>query len=189
MDNPGRQMRADARRNRERLVAAAREAFTEHGPDAALDEIARRAGVGPGTLYRHFPNRESLLGAVYRGDIEALAEAAEELAAAHPPEEALGRWLGLQLEYARQKRGLTAALKSALAADGETLDWCRTTLRGALGMLLERAQAEGLIRPDVEPTELLRLVHAVAVASEPEPGQAERLLSFVLDGLRSRDGR
>jgi AcrR family transcriptional regulator len=187
-DRPGpageRVMRADARRNYGRLVAAAREAFTEHGVEAHLDDIARRAAVGPGTLYRHFPTREALLAAVYRGDVEEMAVRANQLAEKYPPGEALAEWLRLQLDYIKHKRGLGAAVKAMLGADSETLAWCRETMRGAVGGLLARAQAAGVIRTDVAAADVLRLVHAVGLASEPAPEDADRLLSVVLDGLR-----
>jgi AcrR family transcriptional regulator len=179
-----RPMRADARRNYGRLVAAARDAFTEHGVEASLDDIARRAAVGPGTLYRHFPTREALLAAVYRGDIEALAGQARDLAEAHPPEEALNGWLRLQLDFIKRKRGLGAAVKTMLGADSETANWCRDAMRSALGELLTRAQDAGAVRTDVEAADVLRLVHGVGAASESAPEEADRLLSFVLDGLR-----
>jgi AcrR family transcriptional regulator len=186
-EQPGaRVMRADARRNYERLMAAAREAFTEHGVDAHLDDIARRAAVGPGTLYRHFPTREALLAAVYRGDVEEMAGRADEYAATLPPEEALTAWLGLQMEYIKHKRGLGAAVKTMLGADSETLAWCRDTMRGALRGLLARAQADGLVRSDVDAADVLRLVHAVGMASESAPEDADRLLAIVVDGLRPR---
>ena len=184
---PGeRAMRADARRNYGRLVAAAREAFTEHGIEAHLDDIARRAAVGPGTLYRHFPTREALLAAVYRGDVEEMAVRANKLIETYPPGEALASWLRLQLDYIKHKRGLGGAVKTMLAADSETLAWCRETMRGALSVLLAQAQADGLVRSDVTAADVLRLVHAVGMASESAPEDAERLLSIVLDGLRPR---
>jgi AcrR family transcriptional regulator len=179
-------MRADARRNYERLVATAREAFTEHGLDATLDDIARRAAVGPGTLYRHFPTRESLLAAVYRDDVDALAARAGELARTRPPEEALAVWLRLQLDYIKHKRGLGAAVKAMLGADSATLAWCRDTLRAAMGTLLANAQEVGVVRTDVDAADVLRLVHGVGTAAESAPEQADRLLSIVLDGLRPR---
>lgn len=179
-----RPMRVDARRNYERLITAAREAFTEHGAEAHLDDIARRANVGPGTLYRHFPSREALLVAVYRGDVEALAEHAKELADQLPPGEALDTWLRLQLDYLKVKRGLGAAVKAMLAADSETLAYCKDTMRGALRELLGRAQEAGVIRSDVDAPTVLRLVHGVGLASESAPEDADRLLSIVLDGLR-----
>jgi len=179
-----RRMRADARRNYERLVASAREAFTEHGVEASLDDIARRAAVGPGTLYRHFPTREALLAAVYRDDIEALAARADEMAQTSPPAEALGAWLRLQLDYIKYKRGLGAAVKAMLDRDSETLNWCRETMRAALGGLLTPAQEVGAVRDDVDAADLLRLVHGVGMACESAPDHADRLLCLVLDGLR-----
>jgi AcrR family transcriptional regulator len=177
-------MRADARRNHERLVASAREAFAAHGVEASLDDIARRAAVGPGTLYRHFPSREALLAAVYRDEVEALAAQADEIAQTHSPEDALTAWLRLQLDYIKHKRGLGAAVKSMLGADSETVAWCRDTLRAALGRLLATAQDAGVARTDVEPADVLRLVHGVAMACESAPDQADRLLSLVMDSLR-----
>jgi AcrR family transcriptional regulator len=177
-------MRADARRNHERLLAAAREVFTQHGADASLDEIARRATVGPGTLYRHFPTREALLAAVYRDDVDAIAAQADEMAKAYPPQEALAAWLRLQLDYIKRKQGLGSAVKAMLGADSEMLALCRDTMRAALGRLLTRAQEAGAIRTDIEPADILRLVHGVGIASESAPEHADRLLSYVLDGLR-----
>src|SRR5581483_81147 len=174
-----RPLRADARRNYERLIGAAREAFTEHGAEAHLDDIARRANVGPGTLYRHFPNREALLAAVYRGDVDELASRADELAAQWPPGEALAAWLRLQLDYIKAKRGLGSAVKTMLSNDSETLAWCRETMREALRKLLITAQDAGEIRRDVEAQDVLRLVHGVGIASEPVPDQADRLLNLV----------
>jgi AcrR family transcriptional regulator len=183
-----RPLRADARRNRRRVLAAAREAFTEHGTEATMDDIARRAEVGPGTLYRHFPTREALLADVYRGDVDALAEQARQLAHERPPEEALHAWLRLQLEYIRNKRGLGAAVKTILGAQSEMLVGCRDIMRAALGQLLAGAQEAGVVRTDVEAAEVLRLVHGVVLASETAPDEADRLLSIVLDGLRPRNG-
>ena len=184
MTADGRPKRADARRNHDRLLAAAREAFTEQGVEASLDDIARRTGVGPGTLYRHFPTREALLAAVYRDDVEALAARAEEMARAYPPAEALAAWLRLQLDYIKYKRGLGAAVKAMLGRDSETLNFCREVMRAALDRLLVAAQEVDAIRGDVDAGDVLRLVHGVGMASEPVPDQADRLLSLVLDGLR-----
>jgi AcrR family transcriptional regulator len=179
-----RPMRADARRNRERLLDAARDAFSAHGSEASLDDIARRAGVGPGTLYRHFPTREALLAEVYRGDVDALSRQAYRLAEERPPEEALHAWLRLQMDYAKGKRGLGAAVKTMLGADSETLAWCKETMRAALRRLLTGAREVGAVRTDIEAADVLRLVHGVALASESAPEQADLLLSVVLDGLR-----
>jgi AcrR family transcriptional regulator len=180
-----RSLRADARRNRERLVDVAREAFAEHGADAPMDDIARRAGVGAGTLYRHFPTREALLLAVYRSDIETIAERARTLGADLPPLEALTAWLREQLTYISHRHGIGAAIKKMLGSETETLDYCRDTMRAAAGGLLERAQQAGLVRADAEPATVLRLVHAVGLASETAPEQAELMLGIVIAGLRT----
>jgi AcrR family transcriptional regulator len=179
-----RPMRADARRNHDRLIVAARNVFNEHGPDASLDDIARQAGVGAGTLYRHFPNRHALLAAVYRRDVEDIAGIADEFAARYPPEEALFAWLRHQLDYVTHLHGLGGAIKTILGSDHETMTLCRDEMRGAAGRLLTPAQEAGLIRKDVEPANILRLVHGVGVACETAPEQADLLLGIMLDGLR-----
>jgi AcrR family transcriptional regulator len=180
-----RPLRADARRNRERLMTAAQAAFSENGEAASLDDIAKRAGVGPGTLYRHFPSREALLAEVYQEGVAGLAKRAAELASTRSPMEALETYLREQVEYAKGKRGLGMAVKAMIASDSETMEWCRVTLRTALGQLLERAQAEGLIRPDVEAVVVMRLVHAIGFASEAQPEQSDAMLQVVIDGLRA----
>jgi AcrR family transcriptional regulator len=179
-----RHLRADARRNRERLVAAARAAFAENGIDASLDDIARRAAVGPGTLYRHFPTREALLAAVYRGDVEALAAQADELAERYPAGEALFAWLRLHLDYAKGKQDRFGPIKAMLAADLEMLEWCRETIGAAANRLMAEAQEAGAIRADIAPLDVLKLVHGIAYASQSAPEQADRLLTVILDGLR-----
>jgi len=179
-----RQMRADARRNHARLLEAARDAFGEHGVEAPMDEIAKRAAVGPGTLYRHFATREDLMAAVYRADVEALAAQADEFAATMSPWAALDAWLRVQLDYVKYKRGLGAAVKAMLGTESETFIFCRDTLRGALGRLMAAARDSGDIRSDVDAADILRLVHGVGIASESAPQDAERLLGLVLDGLR-----
>lgn len=179
-----RPLRADARRNRERLMAAAQEAFAQNGDAASLDDIAKRAGVGPGTLYRHFPSREALLAEVYREGVGGLAQRAADLAATQPPFAALETFLREQVAYAQSNRGLGVAVKAMIATDSPTMEWCRTTLRGAMGDLLQRAQQDGSVRPDVEPVVLMRLVHAVAYASETAPEQSTAMLGLIVDGLR-----
>ncbi|WP_034594468.1 TetR/AcrR family transcriptional regulator [Hamadaea tsunoensis] len=179
----GKPLRADARRNRERLMAAAQAAFTENGEAASMDDIAKRAGVGPGTLYRHFPSREALLAEVYREGIAGLAARAVELGATEPPMTALVTFLREQVEYGRSKRGLGVAVK-AMINESETMDWCRETLRTAVGDLLDRAKADGSVRPDADRLVVLRLVHAVAYASENAPEMSDRMLDVVIDGLR-----
>jgi AcrR family transcriptional regulator len=181
-----RPMRADARRNYERLLVAGREAFTERGEQASMDDIAKRAEVGPGTLYRHFPHREALLAAVYRDDVDVMAKRAEELAGTLPPFEALSTWLHEQLGYIKAKLGITAVLKSILKEDTETFEWCRDNMRNAVGSLLEAAQDAGAIRRDVDHITVLRLAHGVGMASENVPEMADRMLDLVIDGLRAK---
>jgi AcrR family transcriptional regulator len=185
--DPGeRPMRADARRNYERLLVAAREAFSERGEQASMDDIAKRAEVGPGTLYRHFPSREALLAAVYRDDVDFMAKRAGELAGTLPPFEALATWLHEQLGYIKAKLGITAVLKNILKDDAETFEWCRDSMRAAIGGLLESAQDAGEIRPDVDHITVLRLAHGVGMASENAPELADRMLDLVIDGLRAK---
>jgi AcrR family transcriptional regulator len=182
-----RPMRADARRNYDRLVATAREAFAEYGPEAPLDVIARRTGVGPGTLYRHFPSRESLLEAAYRGEVAELSARARTLLDDHPPAEALRLWMREQVSFVVHKRGLAMTLKAAIDKDSETFAWCKKTLGDAADVLLARAQEAGEIRADIKATDLLRLAHGVGIAVENAPDDADRFLTMLLDGLRARD--
>jgi AcrR family transcriptional regulator len=179
-----RPMRADARRNYERLVAAAQEAFGEHGADAPLDDIARRAGVGPGTLYRHFPTREALLEAAYRADIDDLSNLAYELLEKLPPEEALAEWMREQVTYIMRKRALAVTVKALLDLDSPVMAWCKSAMRSAADAILDRAQEAGVVRSDATASDVLRLGHAVGAVAEYAPEDADRLLSFMLDGLR-----
>ncbi|CAL9273347.1 hypothetical protein SUDANB5_01804 [Streptomyces sp. SudanB5_2050] len=188
-----RPMRADARRNRERLLEVAAAAFAEHGEGASLDEIAKRAGVGTGTLYRHFPTRQALLEAAYLGRIEAIAARADAVAAERAPGEALREWLDELAAGMMQVRGMRALLGTAVTADGSTVDTaCGDCLRAAAGRLVRAAQEAGALRRDVEPIEVLRLVHAVATASGATAGEdggsasVRRYLSLVWDGLRAQ---
>jgi AcrR family transcriptional regulator len=185
-----RPLRADAQRNYQRLVSAASAAFADHGADdASLEEIARRAGVGIGTLYRHFPNRQALLEAVYRDQVEVLAGRAERLRGADDPAAALQEWLLALVSFSRTKRSLTSALLTTLDKDSELLSACSCRIREAATSLLTRAQDAGAVRADASATDLLRLVHAISMAVERDPadrGQADRLLGLILDGLRSQ---
>jgi len=183
-----RPMRADARRNYERLLVAARTAFTEHGADASLDDIARRAGVGPGTLYRHFPTRQALLEAVYRDGVEAICGRAYELLDAMPPEEALAAWLRAMADYVATKRGLAMALVASLGEEGSKLfASCKQAMIAAGTAVLDAAKDAGAVRPDIDIKDVLKLVHAIGAATEQAPQDADRLLSLVLDGLRRRE--
>ncbi|MFB7331572.1 TetR/AcrR family transcriptional regulator [Streptomyces adustus] len=181
-------MRADARRNYERLLKVAAEAFAEHGERASLDDIAKRAGVGSGTLYRHFPTRQALLEAAYVDRIEALAVRAGELAAELPPGEALVEWLNELCVGTIQVRGMKALLGSAVT-DGSVaaVTACATSMKGAATRLVEAAQEAGALRRDVEPIDVLRLAHGVATASELANGQGEsirRYVALLTEGLR-----
>lgn len=178
-------MRADARRNYERIVATAREVFFDQGVDVPLDDIVKRAGVGAGTLYRHFPTREVLLEAVYRQEIEDLAERVRMLTKEQPPEEALRRWLHEQVRFQKERAGLAAALKAAIDAESDTFQHCKVTLRDAVGVLVEAAQAAGVVRPEIEPVDVMRLGHGIGTSAKfaDEAGE-ERLVSIVLNGLR-----
>jgi AcrR family transcriptional regulator len=183
-----RPMRADARRNYERLLSAALAAFAEHGADdASLEEIARRAGVGIGTLYRHFPTRQALLEAVYRDQVEALRARADELRESDSPAEALAAWLRALVAFSSTKHSLTTALLETLGKDSDLLSACSMVICGAADTLLTRAQQAGVVRADADPRDLIRLVHAVNLATQrgpTDPGQTDRLLGLILDGLR-----
>jgi AcrR family transcriptional regulator len=180
-------MRADARRNREQLVAAAIAAFTEHGADASLDDIARRAGVGPGTLYRHFPTRQALQEAAYLEGIHNLCERAYELADELPPGEALSVWMHDLAGYLATKRGLSAALLSTLDKSSEVFTTTHDAIRKAGGTLVDGAVAAGKVRPDLTINDILKLVNGVGIACESHSdrqAQTNRLLAIVIAGLR-----
>jgi AcrR family transcriptional regulator len=176
-------MRADARRNYQHILEVAREVFTEDGPEAPLDDIARRAGVGAGTLYRHFPNRDALIEAVYRDDIERLSDLAHDLLKSRPSD-ALPIWIREHVQYALHRKGLAMTLKAALGADREIFQLCKTLINDAAAALLIPAQQAGAVRSDVQPRDVLRLAHGIALATENDPDAAERLLRVMLDGLR-----
>lgn len=179
-----RPMRADARRNYEKLVAAARDVFTEQGSTASLEAVAERAGVGIGTLYRHFPTRQALLEAVYADEVAAMARSARDLAD-REPWDALSEWFHQYVGFAATKNALMAALLEA-APDSDVLVSCRTAIREAGGGLLERGQQAGVVRPDVDFMDVGRMIAQIAVAPNADVEQKERMLGIVLDGLRAR---
>jgi AcrR family transcriptional regulator len=183
-------MRADALRNYQKLLAAAAAAFAESGTDdVSLEEIARRAGVGIGTLYRHFPTRQALLEAVYRDQVEALRARADELIASQPPADALARWLRELIEFGRTKRMLTASLLTTQNRDSELMSSCKSMIQEAASDVLTRAQENGNVRADANVPDLMRLVHAISLTAEWEADdheQPDRLLALVLDGLRNQ---
>ena len=188
VDRPDRGLRADARRNRDALLVAGAEVFAERGPDASLEEIARRAGVGIGTLYRHFPDRDTLTEAVYRNEIERLCAGVDELLVEHTPDEALAVWMGNFASYAAAKRGLMVALKSSLGSDNELFTDSGRRIREALGTLVEAAVGAGSIRRDVDTEALLTGMRGICMAGDT-PVDVERttvLINLLVDGLRYR---
>jgi len=179
-------MRADARRSRTRLLEAATAAFAEKGADAPLDDIARRAGVGIGTLYRHFPTRLDLQAAVFRSQVQTVCATADDLIVNASPEQAFAGWVHAVAGYLVTKRGLSGALIAGLGKDSELMSGCWVAMREAAGRLLANAQRAGVLRADVSADDVLRLAHGIVVTTEQAPEQTDRLLSLVFDGLRSR---
>ncbi|MCU7727714.1 TetR/AcrR family transcriptional regulator [Actinoplanes sp. KI2] len=177
-------MRADAQRNRERLTAAAQEVFSEQGAGASLDEIAKRAGVGPGTLYRHFPTRESLQEAVYRDAVERLCAAGDELRSGADPRQALAEWMRLLLAHMITRRGLAEALVNALGKQGDVFVVSHRDLHQVGGDLVDRAKRAGAARPDLDHRDLLWMIHGIAQSGAGEDGAArtQRLLSIMIAG-------
>ena len=180
---PDQAMRADARRNYERLLAAASAAFAEHGSDdVSLEEIARRAGVGIGTLYRHFPSRPALLEAVYQDQVEALGVLASKLLAAESPGAALAQWVRALVDFTISKRGLT----KELLAGSPFLPLCKTVIGESSNAVLERAQCASAARADVTGSDLYRMAHGLVTAADfgtDDPGLLDRMVSVVLAGL------
>jgi AcrR family transcriptional regulator len=174
-----RPTRADARRNFDALLAAAREAFAENGTGASLEDIARRAGVGIATLYRNFPTRQDLFESVYVEEIDQLGQAAEAVASL-PPWEALTTWLERFVTYVATKRAIVEALNT----DSEMFRSCRAAMYAAAEPLLARAQETGEVRADASLDDVLRLVSGLTSAGFVDAEQRDRVLRFALDGLR-----
>jgi AcrR family transcriptional regulator len=180
-----RPKRADARRNYDKLISAGREAFTEKGSSASLEDIARRAGVGIGTLYRHFPTRQDLLEAVYVEEVEALCRSADELEGL-PPWDALVAWLHRFVAYVGTKHALAEQLFEYFDRDAEFFKTCRTAFYATAEPLLQRAQEAGVVRTDTNIDDVLHLVSGITKVATPSPEDTERLLDLALDGLRYR---
>jgi AcrR family transcriptional regulator len=181
-----RKPRADALRNRERILEIAKVAFTRLGANINLDDVARQAGIGPGTLYRHFPTRDALLEAVYRTEVEKLAAAERELAAALPPIEALRAWMLLFVDYIETKQIIAPALNTIVGGPSKLFEATGAQIKGAIRALVERAIESGDIRPDLDPLDLLRALIGVSnVASVPDWAQsAKRLVQILITGSR-----
>jgi AcrR family transcriptional regulator len=181
-----RRLRADAVRNRERVLEAAKAVFSAGGPDASLEAVAKRAGVGIGTLYRHFPTREALFEAVYRREVQQLVELAEQLKSAAEPVDALRRWLRSNVEVVATKKGMLAALALAVHGSSELYAYAFERLTKAVGALLDRAVAAGELRGDISPEDLLRALVGMSYMHD-QPGWQEsvlRLVDVFVDGLR-----
>ena len=184
---PGRSMRADARRNREKLLLAAVELFAGAGEDVPLEAIAERAGVGIGTLYRHFPTREALAEAAYRNEVRRLCDAAAALLATEPPDVALAEWMDRFVTYVAAKRSMANMLQSVIAAsDSELYADARRQMVGAMTMLLDAAERAGSTRADVDAEDVLRLMSGIWLVADGDDWteRARRLLSLLMDGLR-----
>jgi AcrR family transcriptional regulator len=180
-----RKPRADAARNRERVLKAAKIVFSTGGAEASLEAVARRAGVGIGTLYRHFPTREALFEAVYRREVDQLSELAEQLKNDAAPVDALRRWLKSNVEFVATKKGMSAALAIAVKGDSEIAAYSFDRLTKAIGALLDRAVAAGEIRADISPEDLLRALVGMCYMHD-QPGWQKsvlRLLDVFVDGL------
>jgi AcrR family transcriptional regulator len=180
-----RPKRADARRNYDKLIAAGREAFTESDNAASLEDIARRAGVGIGTLYRHFPTRTDLIEAVYVEEVETLCRSADDLSDA-PPWDALVGWLHRFIGYVATKHALAEELFAVADRDSEVFKSCRGAFYAAGEPLLQRAQAAGAVRPDVSIDDVVKMVGGISKIQGTDPETVDRILSVALDGLRYR---
>ena len=196
----GRPLRADAQRNRQALLIAAAAAFGENGVETSLEDIAQRAHVGIGTLYRNFPTRETLIEAVYRNEVELLCDGVVELQAQLPADQALAEWMQRFVAHVARKRGMAAALKAAAAANDQSADGKPSTVGGkpelfvyahermrvAMTTLLDAGVAAGTVRADVDPMDLIRAMSGICLAID-QPGwldQARRLVTLLMDGMR-----
>ncbi|HEX6524411.1 MAG TPA: TetR family transcriptional regulator [Streptosporangiaceae bacterium] len=206
-----RPLRADARRNRDRLLEVAVRAFSQDGPDVTLDAIAKEAGVGIGTLYRHFPTREALIDAAYRAELARLCSSAGELLREMPPDQALRAWMDRFVDYMTTKRGMDGALRALIASGGNPFSESRDRLIAAIAELLRAGAAAGTLRADVSPDDVLLSLSGLSLATAGRPvgaagapagasgasgaavggyperrDQAGRLLDLLMDALRAR---
>lgn len=184
-------LRADAQRNRDRLVEVAATAFAEQGVDASLEEIARQAGVGIGTLYRHFPTREHLVEVVYRREVEALCAAADDLASHHSADMALEQWMQRFVDYIATKRGLAASLRILFNTNSAVFSDLSGRVSLALRQLVEAAVAEGSIRGDVDASDVLHALGGIYSAPDTKDwrDRSRRLVKLLMDGLRFGAGK
>jgi len=181
-----RPLRADAQRNRDQILAAAARAFSKCGLEATLEGIAKDAGVGIGTLYRHFPTRELLIEAAYRNELAAVCGAAPDLLDKLPPTEALRTWMDRYIDYMTRKLGMADALRAVIASGANPYAQSFELLVGAIKPLLDAGVAAGEIRPDVSADDVIVSLSGVALAAGSKRDQADRLVNLLLDGLRYR---
>jgi AcrR family transcriptional regulator len=181
-----RPLRADARRNRDALLVAAAAQFAERGVEAPLEEIARQAGVGIGTLYRHFPTRDALIADVYRREVDLLCGGVDELLATLPADEALAEWMRRFVGYVATKRGLAVALKAMVDDNSELFAQSRVHINESMARLVHAAVEAGLVRTDADPEDVLRGMSGFCLFSEQAgwQEQAQRLVTLLVDGLR-----
>ncbi|WP_405704851.1 TetR/AcrR family transcriptional regulator [Streptomyces sp. NBC_00069] len=187
----GRPLRADAQRNRDKILAAAVRVFTDEGLDAHYERIAKEAGVGTGTLYRNFPTRETLIEAAYRNEVARLCEAVPGLLATLPPQDALRAWMGRFIDYATAKLGMADALRAVVASGSDPYGRSREMIQTAITTLMEAGTDVGALRSDIRPTDVFAILAGIALTSaRPEQrDQAERLLDLTLDGLKTMQRR
>ena len=183
-----RALRADAQRNRDKLLDAAVRAFSSEGPEVTLEAIAKDAGVGIGTLYRHFPTREALVEAAYRNELARLCDGVPDLLRAEPPDRATRIWMDRFVSYMTTKHGMADALRAVIASGGNPFAESRDRLLTAITTLLEAGVAAGTVRPDIQPSDVLVSLSGVSLVTvDPaRPDQARRILDLLMDGLRYR---
>ena len=181
-----RPLRADAQRNRDKLLDVAVRAFSQGGPDVTLDAIAKDAGVGIGTLYRHFPTREALVEAAYRNELARLCDAVPDLLRDLPPDQAMRRWMDRFVDYMTTKRGMADALRAVIASGGNPYEQSRVRLFAAITALLSAGAQAGTVRSDVAAVDVLASLGGISLAAgEPDQReQAGRILDLLMDGLR-----
>jgi AcrR family transcriptional regulator len=181
-----RSLRADAQRNRDKLMKVAALAFAEHGIDTSLEQIAERAGVGIGTLYRHFPTREHLVEVVYAREVEALCQAADDLAKKHAPDVALALWMQRFVDYIAAKRGMAASLKLLLASNSKFFAEASGKIPAALQRLIDAAKANGSIRADIDSSDLMNALSGIYGAPQTPDWRerSKRMVALLMDGLR-----
>jgi AcrR family transcriptional regulator len=181
-----RKPRADAQRNRERILEVAKQVFTRRGAEASMDEIAKRAKIGPGTLYRHFPSRDDLLAAVYISEVEKLAEAQRKFSAELPPVEAMRAWMLVFIDYIAAKKIIAPALNAMAGGPSRVFQQTNRLMEEAANALASRAVASGDLRPDVDPMDMLRAIYGISSAGSTDdwPVKARRFVDILIQGSR-----